>query len=82
MKAVWITPSDSRATAQALEIFERTAMDIGSRRGKGRGSRIRAGEAEHLMPRGDQFSDDGGADEAGRAGDEDTHVFLLFLLLC
>jgi hypothetical protein len=67
-----------RSRVQALEIFERTAVDIGSCPGKGRGSRVRAGEAEHLMPRVDQLADDGGTDEPCGAGDEDAHVFLLF----
>jgi hypothetical protein len=67
----------ARPTAQALKIFERTALDLGSRRGKGCGGRIRAGEAEHLMSRGDQLSADYGTDEAGDAGDEDTHDEIL-----
>jgi hypothetical protein len=61
------------AAAQAFEILEIAAMGLRSRRGKGRRSRIRAGEADYLVSRGDQFADDGRANEAGRAGDEDTH---------
>ena len=38
-----------------------------------RGGRIRTREPEHPMPRGDRLSNDGEADEAGRAGDEDPH---------
>ena len=66
-----------RSAAQGLEIFERTAVYIGPCRGKGRGSRVRASKAEHLVSRGDQFSDDGGADESSRAGNEDTHKKIL-----
>jgi hypothetical protein len=49
-------------------------------RGKGRGSRIRAREAENLMTRGDQLSDDGGTNKTGGAGDEDTHEEVLHVL--
>jgi hypothetical protein len=66
------------AAAKALEIFERTAMYVGSRRDKGLGCRIRASEAEHLMTSIEQFSDDCGTDEAGRSGGKNTHI--LFLL--
>ena len=52
-------------------------MDVGPGRGKRRGGRVRAREAEHLVSRADQFLDNGGADEAGRAGDEDTHEEIL-----
>jgi hypothetical protein len=38
-----------RAPAEAFEIFERTAMYVGSRREKGLGRRIRARKTEHLM---------------------------------
>jgi hypothetical protein len=43
--------SSDRSAAQALEIFQRTAMYIGSCGGNGRGSGIRASQAEHLMSR-------------------------------
>src|ERR1700722_13618860 len=39
------------STAQALEIFQRAAMYLGSCGGNGRGSRIRASQTEHLMSR-------------------------------
>ncbi len=48
-------------------------MNVGSRRAKRRGGRIRASEAEDLMSRGDQFFDDGGAKESGRASNKDAH---------
>jgi hypothetical protein len=66
------------AAAKAIEIFERTAMYVGSRRDKGFGCRIRASEAEHLMTSVDQFSDDCGTNEARSAGNKNTHI--LFLL--
>jgi hypothetical protein len=40
-----------RSAAQALEIFQRTLVYIGSCGGNGRGSRIRASHAEHLISR-------------------------------
>jgi hypothetical protein len=40
-----------RSVAQALEIFQRTAMYIGSCGANGRGSRIRTSQGEHLMAR-------------------------------
>jgi hypothetical protein len=43
---------------QACEIFERTAIYIGSPRDKRLGSCIRARKTEHLMTSVDQFSND------------------------
>ena len=65
------------ASAQAVEILERAAHD-----GRAcRGERVRVGvgadEPEHLVPRAQQFTNGGAADEAGRAGDEDTHGHIL-----
>ncbi|WP_245287876.1 hypothetical protein [Bradyrhizobium sp. URHA0013] len=48
-------------------------MDIGTHRGERRGSRVGAGEARDPVAGGDQVADDGGADEAGGASDENTH---------
>jgi hypothetical protein len=47
-----------RSATKAFEIFERTAMYVGSGCGKGFGCRIRASETEHLMTSVDQLSDD------------------------
>ena len=49
-------------------------MDIRSGAGERGGCSIRAREAEHLMTRADEFLNDGGADEARRACDENTHM--------
>jgi hypothetical protein len=65
------------STAQNFEIAKRTAMYVGADRGKGRGSRVRACETEHLVSRGDQFFDDGGADESRRAGNKNSHKEIL-----
>ena len=64
----------ARAVAQAFQIVERAAMDLGAHGGEGFRSGFGAGETEHLMARCDEFADDRGADKAGRAGDEDAHV--------
>ena len=48
-------------------------MDLGAHRRERCGTRVRAGEAEHAVAGGDQVQNDGGADEAGGAGDEYTH---------
>ncbi len=40
---------------------------------EGRGGGIRAGEADDLMARADELRDDGGADPAGCAGNENFH---------
>ena len=62
------------AVAKAFEIVERAAMDLGAHGCEGLCSGLGADETEHLMARCDEFADDGGADKAGRAGDEDAHV--------
>ena len=62
-----------RAGAQAVEVVEGAAMHLGPGGGEGGGRGIGAGEPDDLMARADELGDDGGADPAGRAGDEDTH---------
>ncbi len=64
----------ARAVAEAFQIFERAAMDLGAHGRERRGTRIGAGETKYLMARRDEFADDGGADKAGRAGNEDAHA--------
>jgi hypothetical protein len=61
------------AAPQALEIIEGAATHLCAGRGEGGGRGIRAGEPGDLMARADQLGDDGGADPAGRAGDENAH---------
>lgn len=65
--------SRRRTAAQAVEIFERSAMHFRAGSGEGRCSRIRAGEADHPVAGGDQFVDHGGANKSSGAGDKDTH---------
>ena len=75
-----------RAFAQAVEIFKGTAMDFSAQCLKRLCIIVGAGKAEHLVPVRDQFPGCGGADKAGRAGDEyaheDTPVKTGEILLC
>jgi hypothetical protein len=67
----------SRATAQAFQISHIAAMDSGAESGDGRGCLIRARQAEDFVSCANQFFDDGRADKAARAGNEDTHEKIL-----
>ena len=51
-----------RAGAQAVEVVEGAAMDLGAGGGDGFGRGVRTGEAEDLVAGLDQLGDDGGAD--------------------
>ena len=59
--------------AQDVEVVERAALHLGAGRGERGGRGVRAGEPDDLMARADELGDDGGADPAGRAGDEYAH---------
>ena len=61
------------ATAQAVEVLEVAPQHLGAGVGQGGGGGVGTGEAHDLVPGSAQFRDDGGADEAGPAGDEETH---------
>ena len=63
----------ARAFAQAFEIIERAAMDLSAGRFQRASSGVGAGEAEHLMARGNKLEDDGRADEAGGTSNENAH---------
>ncbi len=60
-------------TPQAVEVIKSAAMHLRPGRGKGSGRNIRASEPGDLMARADELGNDGGADPAGRAGDENMH---------
>ena len=64
------------ARAQAVEVVEVAALDLGAGGLDGGGRRVRAGEADDLVARSDELGDDGRADETGCAGDENTHEAL------
>ena len=75
MKPQWIVPSVAPAPARrGVKVFEGAGVRLGPGGLEGLGPLVRAGEAEHLVPGGDQFFGDGGADESGRAGEEYTHI--------
>ena len=61
------------ARPQDVEVVDRAAQHLGAERVDGRGRLVGAGQTDHLVAGGEELGDDGGADEAGRAGDEDTH---------
>lgn len=49
-------------------------MDLSTRRSNGGGRILRPCQAEDLVARLEEFSDDRGADLTGRAGDENAYV--------
>jgi len=61
------------AGAQAVEVIQSAAMHIGAGGGEGFSRGIRTGEPEDLMACADELRNGGGANPAGRAGDENTH---------
>jgi hypothetical protein len=61
------------AGAERVEIVEAAAMDLGAERRDLLGRVVGAGEAEHLVPGGEQLGYDRRSDPAGCSGDEDTH---------
>ena len=65
------------AALEAFEVFERAAMNIRAQLLERLGIGVGAGEAQHLVPVGDQLLRGGRADKSGRAGDEYTHGILL-----
>ncbi len=62
---------------EPVEIVEVTAVHRGAARGNGRRGGVGPREADDVVSGGEQFGDDGRADMAGRAGDEDPHGELL-----
>ena len=74
LNARWITPSDAAAALRRLSRSSRVPRCTSAPaavEGSGRG--IRAGQPDDLMARADELGNDGGADPAGRAGDENAH---------
>ncbi len=59
--------------AQALRVLERAMKRFRASGDQGLSARVRAGQSEHLVPGADEFGHEVRADEAGRAGEEDTH---------
>jgi AcrR family transcriptional regulator len=67
-----------RAGAQAVQVGQGAAVYLGTRGRYRCGGLVRAGQAGDVVPRFEQLPDDGGADEPGRAGHENTHDALLW----
>src|ERR1019366_5175635 len=67
---------------QAAEVIEGAAMHLCPGGGEGGGRGVRAAETGDLMARADELGYDGGADPAGRAGDEYTHEKNLQMIGC
>ena len=59
--------------AQAVEVVQVAAPDLGARGLEGGGGAVGAGQADHLVAVSEQLGDERGADVPGRAGDEYTH---------
>ena len=74
MKPRWITPSDAAAPfRKAVEVLEVASVNLGPGGGERLGPLVGTGEAEHRVPRLLEILNDGGADEARGAGNENTH---------
>ncbi len=56
------------AFSQAIQILQRTAMDFRARRLERGGARVGTRQPQNLVPRAQQFLDDGRTDETGGAG--------------
>jgi len=71
--AVDHTISLRRAAAQTFQVLKIAAMHLGTGGGERLGPRVRPRQSENLMAGIDELRDDGGADKAGRAGEEYAH---------
>jgi len=60
-------------TAQGVEVVDRAALHLCPGGGEDSGRGIRASQPDDLMALADELGDDGVADPAGSAGDENTH---------
>jgi hypothetical protein len=65
--------SPGRATPQAFQIPDVSAMRLGTSGDERLGAGIRADKAEHLMARSNEFPHDGGTDKTGGTCNEHTH---------
>ncbi len=66
-----------RAGAQRVEVLEVATMDVRAQLAKRRGAVVGARVAEHGVAVLQQFGDERAADEAGGAGEENSHWMLL-----
>ncbi len=77
-KARWITPSACAGSgAQDVQVGEGTAERGAAGGLDGLRGRVGAGQCQDGVAVGEELGDDGRADQAGAAGDEDSHRTLL-----
>ncbi len=77
MKARWIDAVRvGGAGAQAVQVLDGAAADGRAGGGDRLCCGVRTGQTDDLMPRSEQFWDDGRADEPGRPGDETRMSYL------
>jgi len=62
-----------RPAAEALQVFQASAMRLRAGGEEGFGSRVRSRQSEDLMASVDELQDEDRTDEAGGAGEEYTH---------
>jgi hypothetical protein len=62
-----------RAAAQGVQVLEIAAMDIGAELAQRVCAGVRPRVAQHRVAVLQQFGNEGAADEAGGAGEEDSH---------
>src|SRR4029077_20817138 len=63
----------ARGIPEAVEVGQVAAMDLGTEALDRGGRFVGSCEPDDVMSRAEKLAYDGGADESGRAGDEDTH---------
>jgi hypothetical protein len=66
-----------RPGAQAVQVGQGAAVNLGARGRQACGGLVRTGQAGDVVARFEQLAHDGGADEPGRAGHENMHDVLL-----
>jgi hypothetical protein len=59
---------------QAVEVIESAAVHLGAGRRQRGGGGVRAGLAEDLVSRAEQFRDDGRTDMSGCSSDKHAHM--------
>ena len=62
-----------RARAQAVEVVQIAAQNLGAQAGDGGGRGVRSGETDNLMTGVEELGDDGRTDPSRCSGDEDAH---------
>ena len=73
LNARWMTPSARPRPIEDVEIVEVPGRAVAPAAVRAAADGVGAGEAGDLVPGGEEFGDDGGADVAAGAGDEYAH---------